>query len=75
MKQIITEVKVVDTKGNEIYNKRVIVDFEINNISENDLQISINLDPIKINSNDELILTFENRNVLLNELLKVDFNC
>jgi hypothetical protein len=75
MKQIIAEVKVVDTKGNEIYNKRVIVDFEINNISENDLQISINLDPIRINSNDELILTFENRNVLLNELLKVDFNC
>jgi hypothetical protein len=72
MVQIVADVKIVDQDGNETYNKTQIIDFEKEQLGDDDMQISFELDPIKIGKDDAVVITFPDRKKLLAELLSID---
>ncbi|HBO60819.1 TPA: hypothetical protein DD449_03995 [Candidatus Berkelbacteria bacterium] len=72
MIQVIAEVRIVDAHGEETYNCTQILDFEKEQINDDDLQISFELEPIKIGKDDAVVITFPNRKKLLLELLDID---
>lgn len=75
MKQAIAEIRIVNTKGGDIYCKQTIIDFEQDMAETGDLQINFDLDPVKISRDDAVIVTFESRKELIQKLFETDFNC